>query len=97
MRVLAVLLVLTTSGAVARAGSYKGTVVYVTPDKVVIEAKDGIKTFTLSKTVKENKEPDVYYTLLHRQLVVGMRIEVDSTRKDGVDEAQGFRFRAPPP
>jgi hypothetical protein len=96
MRITALLLVLTTAAA-ATAGSDEGVVVYVSPDKVVIEAKDGIKTFTLSKTVKENKEPDIYYTLLHRQLVVGMRIKVDSIRKDGVDEAQGFRFRAPPP
>ncbi|MBA4067761.1 MAG: hypothetical protein C0501_29495 [Isosphaera sp.] len=97
MRVMAVCVVFATS-AVAIGGSYEGTVVFAGQDKVVIQTKNGdTKTFTLSQTVKENKAPSIGYPLLHRQLVFGMRIDVDSIRKDGVDEAQGYRFLAPPP
>jgi hypothetical protein len=96
MRAVALCTVIATSTA-ASAGSYEGTVLSVEPGKVVVQLKHGeAKTFALSQTVKENKSPDGYYTLLHRQLVVGMRIKIDSLRKDGIDEAQGFYFIAPP-
>jgi hypothetical protein len=97
MRVTALLVVFATS-TVASAGLDEGLVVAVSPDKVVIQTKTGeIKTFTLSKDVKENKAPHIGYPLLLRQLIFNMRIGVDSVRKDGVDEARGFRFLAPPP
>lgn len=97
MRLLALFLVLTTS-AVAGAGYDEGTVVFAGPDKVVIQTKGGeVKTFTLSQAVKDNKAERKSYPLLHRQLVFGMRIEVQSLRKEGIDEAQGFALLAPPP
>jgi hypothetical protein len=76
----------------------RGAVVWIEPGKVVIQLKKGeVKSFTLSQDVKDNKSSDGFYALLHRQLILGMQIEVDSLRKNGVDEAQGYRFIAPPP